>query len=88
MESKKHLKRYSAAKYLENLRDIILQIYVTYTCVNNALSDFMYISAEAIKFIAPVRRIKVKANSKLWFNQIMSAMQRRDKFYKSPNILS
>ena len=36
-----------------------------------------------ISSIAPAKRIRVKANSKAWFdNQIVSVIQRRDKLYK------
>ena len=54
--------------------------YLTNTCVNDAYSDFIYRFVEAINFIAPSKKIRVKANSELWFdNQIVSAIQRRDK---------
>ena len=44
--------------------------------VNDAYSDFIYRFAGAINFIAPSKRIRVKANSKSWFDN-----QRRDKLY-------
>ena len=51
--------------------------------MNDAYSDFIYRFAEAINFIAPSKKIRVKANSKSWFDsQIVSAIQRRDKLYK------
>ena len=51
--------------------------------MNDAYSDFIYRFVEAINFIAPSKKIRVKANSKPWFdNQIVSAIQRRDKLYK------
>ena len=38
---------------------------------------------ERINFIAPAKRIRVKANSKPWFNnEIISAIQRRNKLHK------
>ena len=78
------LKRYSAEKFLEILREIVFPNYLTYTCVNDAYSDFIYRFVEAINFIAPSKKIRVKANSKPWFdNQIVSAIQRPDKFYKN-----
>ena len=56
---------------------------MTYTSVNYAFSDFIYRFVEAINFIAPSRKIRVKANSEPWFdNQIVSAIQRQDKLYK------
>ena len=46
-------------------------------------SDFIYRLVGAINLIAPAKKIRVKANSKLCFdNQIVSAIQRRDKLYK------
>ena len=76
------LKRYSAEKFLEILREIVFPNYVTYTYVNDTYTDFIYRFAEAINFIAPSKKIRVKANSKPWFdNQIVSAIQRWDKLY-------
>ena len=77
------MKRYSAENFLEILREIVSPKYLTYTCVNDAYSDFTYRFVGAINFIAPSKKIRVKANSKPWFdNQIVSAIQRQDKFYK------
>ena len=64
------MKRYSVEIFLEILME-------TYTCVNDAYSDFTYRFAGAINFIAPSKRIRAKAKSKPWFdNQIVSAIQR------------
>ena len=71
------MKGYSAEKVLEILREIIFPNYLTYTCVNDAYSDFIYRLAGAISFIAPSKKIRVKANLKPWFDN-----QRRDKLYK------
>ena len=69
------LKRYSAKTFLEILREIIFPDYLTYTCVNDAYSDFIYGFVEAINFIAPSKKIRVKSNSKPWFDsQIVSAI--------------
>ena len=77
------MKRYSAKKFLEILREIAFPNYLTYTCVNDTYSDFIFRFVKAINFIAPSKKIRVKANSKPWFdNQIVSAIQRRDKLYK------
>ena len=54
---------------MENLREIVFQNYLTYTCVSDAYSDFIYRFVKATKFIAPAKRIRVKANSKPWFNK-------------------
>ena len=77
------LKRYSAEKFLEILREIVFPNYLTYTCVSDAYSNFIYRFVEAINFIALSKKIRVKTNSKPWFdNQIVPAIQRRDKLYK------
>ena len=74
---------YSAETFLKILRQIIFPNYLTYTCINDAYSDFIYRFEGPINFIAPAKRIRVKVSSKPWFNnQIMSAVQRWDKLYK------
>ena len=66
------MKRYSAKKFLEIPREIVFPNYLTYTCVNDAYSDFIYRFVGAINFMAPSEKIRVKANSELWFdNQIV-----------------
>ena len=50
------LKRYSVEKFLEILREIILPNYLTYTCVNDAYSDFIYRFVKAINLIAPSKK--------------------------------
>ena len=62
------LKKYSAEKGLEDLREIVFPNYLIYTCANDAYSDFIYRFAEALNFIVPTKRIRVKANSKPWFD--------------------
>ena len=77
------MKSYSAEKILETLRKIVFPDYLTYTCVNDTYSDFIYRFVGVISFIAPAKKIRVKANSKPWFdNQTMPAIRRRDKLYK------
>ena len=77
------MKRYSAEKFLEIIREIVFPKYLTYACVNDAYSDFTHRFVETINFMATSKKIRVKADSKSWFdNQIMPAIQRRDKLYK------
>ena len=69
---------------MDIIREIVFPNYPTYTCVNDAYSDFIYRFTRAINFIAPSERIRMKVKIKPWFdNQIMSAIQRRDKLYKT-----
>ena len=77
------MKRYSAEKFWEILREVVFPNFLTYTCVNDAYSYFIYKFVVAINFIAPSRKIRVKTNSKpLLENQIVSPIQRWDKLYK------
>ena len=57
------LKRYSAEKFLGILREIVFPNCLTFTCVNDAYSDFIYRFVEAINLIASAKKIRVKANS-------------------------
>ena len=83
------MKRYSVKKFLEILREIVFPNYLTYTCVNDVYSDFIYRFVGAINFIASTKKIRVKVNSKPWFdNQIVPAMQRWDELYKVQTIWS
>ena len=51
--------------------------------MNDAYSDFIYRFVEAINLIVTSKKIRVKANSKPWFdNQIVPAIQRMDKLGK------
>ena len=79
------MKRYSAEKFLEIVKEIVFPNYLTYTCANDVYSGFIYRFVGAINFIAPSKKIRVKANPKPWFdNQIVSAIQRRDKILNKP----
>ena len=51
--------------------------------MHDAYSDFIYRFVEAINSADPSQKIRVKANSKPWFdNQIVPAIQKRHKLYK------
>ena len=78
------LKRYSAEKFLEILREIVYPNYLTYTCVNDAYPDFIRRFVEAINFIAPSKKLEWRLTQNLGFdNQIVSAIQRWDKLHKN-----
>ena len=80
------MKKYSEEKFLENLKKIVFLKNLIYTFLNDAQSDFIYRFVEAINFIVPTKRIRVKANSKSWFdNEIISVIQRRDKLCEKFN---
>ena len=57
-------------------RQIVLPNFLTYAGVNHAYGDFIHRFVGAINFIAQVKRIRVEANSKLWFdNQIVTVIK-------------
>ena len=58
------MKRYFGEKFLEILREIVFPNYLTYACVNDVYSDFTYRFVEAINFVAPSKKIRMKADSK------------------------
>ena len=78
------MKRHSAEKFLEILREIVFPNYLTFTCTNDAYSNFIYRFVGATNFKAPSKKVRVKANSKPSFDdEITLAIQRRDKLYKN-----
>ena len=78
------MKRYSAENFFEILREIVFSHCLNYSCVNGTYSDFMYRFVGAVNLIAPAKKLRVKANSKLWFDsEIVSEIQRLDKLYKN-----
>ena len=82
------MKRYSTKTFSEILREIVFPNYLTYTCVNDTYSDFIYRFVGAVNFTAPSKKIRVKVNSKPWFdNEIFSAIQRWVNSIKRSNIL-
>ena len=77
------MKRHSAENFLEILREIVFPNCLTFTCTNDAYSDFIYRFVGAINFKASSKKVRVKASSKPSFDdEITLAIQRRDKLYK------
>ena len=57
--------------------------YSTFQCVNNAYSDFVDKLMSVIDKIAPIKEIRVKGNSKPWFDgDISERIKIRDKLKK------
>ena len=53
-----------------------------YTSINVAHSDFINKFMRAINTASLIKKVRVKVNSKLWFDsEIISAIQKRDKVY-------
>ena len=76
------MKRYSVVAFLKLFREIVFPNCLDYSCINDAYSDFPHRFEGPINFTAPAKWIRVKANSKPWFdNHITSIIQRWDKLY-------
>ena len=76
------MKRYSGVAFLKLFREIVFPNCLDYSCINDAYSDFPHRFEGPINFTAPAKWIRVKANSKPWFdNHITSIIQRWDKLY-------
>ena len=74
------MKNYSAELFLEELSKITFPDYSTFQCVNNAYSDFVDKLMSVIDKIAPIKEIRVKGNSKPWFDgDISERIKIRDK---------
>ena len=77
------MKNYSAELFLEELGKIVFSDYSTFQCVNNASSDFIDKLMSVIDKIAPIKEIRVKGNSKPWFDgDISERIKIRDKLKK------
>ena len=62
------IKNYSGKNFLEQWRSIRFPDYSNYNCVNNAYQDFVAQFLSVIDFVTPVRTLRVKSNTKLWFD--------------------
>ena len=53
------------------------------TCVNNAYQEFVTKSLSVIDFVAPIRTLRVKSNTKPWFDiDVLNAIRNCDKHYR------
>ena len=59
------MKNCSYEIFVEQLRAIRFTDYSNYTCVNDAYQDFVKKFLYVIDFVAPIRTLRVKSNSKL-----------------------
>ena len=77
------MKKYSPELFLEELNKISFPDYSTFQCVNAAYSDFISKLMSVIDKIAPIKEIRVKGNSKPWFDGTISErIKIRDKLRK------
>ena len=77
------MKKYTKELFLQKLNEIEFPDYSVFQCVNEAYSDFITKLMGVIDNIAPIKEIRVKGNSKPWFNgSISEAINVRDKLKK------
>ena len=68
---------------MEQLRSIKFPDYSNYTCVNDAYQDFVTNFLSVIDFLALVRALRVKSNTKSWFDiDILNTIRNHDKYKK------
>ena len=53
---------------MDKLRSIKFFDYSNHTCVNNAYQDFVTKFLSAVDSISPIRTLRVKSNTKPWFD--------------------
>ena len=69
-------------KLQRNIGKKRFQDYLKYACINTSYSDFINKIIRAIDSVAPITKVRVKANSKPWFiTEIISEIQKRGKLY-------
>ena len=66
------MKKYTKELFLQKLNEIEFPDYSIFQCVNEAYSDFITKLMGVIDNIAPVKEIRVKGNSKPWFDGSIS----------------
>ena len=77
------MKNYSDKIFVDKLRSIKCPDYSNHTCVNHAYQDFITKFLSAVDSVSPVRILRVKSNTKSWFNiDTLNAIRNRDKHYK------
>ena len=77
------MKNYSKELFLEELSKLAFPDYSTCQCVNTAYSDFISKLMTVIDKIAPIKEIRIKGNSKPWFDgNISERINIRDKLKK------
>ena len=73
-------KRYYPEKFLQILREIFFANYLTYTCVNDAYSDFSYRFVGAINFIAKMHLQKmILKKKKSYFENKLDKIRNKPK---------
>ena len=74
------LKYYSEDLYVKKLKEIDFPDYSNFKDINEAYSDFTETVASVIDEIAPIKEVRVKSNSRDWFDaEINEEIERWDK---------
>ena len=78
------MKNYSDETFVDKLRSIKFPDYSNHTCVNHAYQDFVTKFLSAVDFVLPIRTLRVKSNTKPWFDiDVLNSIQNRNKHYKN-----
>ena len=74
------MKTYTKETFLQKLRQLKLPNYKDFNCINEAYLDFTQKLMAIVDKIAPMREIRVKGNTKPWFDEdIIEKINVRDK---------
>ena len=77
------IKNYTAENFIELLNKIDFLNYQTFSCVNKAYLDFITKLITAIDTLCPSKKIRIKGNTKAWFDsEVISTINKRDDYYK------
>ena len=80
------MKNYTKESFLEKLGDVEFPDYSNFDCVNEAYSNFITKLMDVIDKIAPTKEIRIKGNSKAWFDSdIVERINIREKLKKKHN---
>ena len=77
------MKNYLDEIFVEQSRAIKFPVYSNQTCVNDPYQDFVTKFFSVIGFVAPIRILRGKSNTKPWFDiDVLNAMRNLDKHYR------
>ena len=78
------MKNYSDETFVDKLRSIKFPDYSNHTCVNHAYQDFVTKFLSAVDSVLPIRTLRVKSNTKPWFDiDVLNSIRNRNKHYKN-----
>ena len=77
------MKNYSHEIFVKQLRLIKFPDYSSYTFVNDVYQDFVTKFLSVIDFVAPIRTLRVKSNTRTWLDMdVLNTSRNRHKHYK------